>query len=201
LHENYANSVHLADRSLGEFFRQLQARPYLANSLIVLVGDHSFPTTDRGYPNYALDDFSEEGARTVLLILWRPERLSPRRIGHSAHSQVDIAPSLLDLLHLNVPNHFIGTSIFDPAPEMQSTIFVIQPFGGQYVSVIEPPIKYVMHLESGMEFLFDLDIDPDQKNNLIWRMRETGVAEHFRKELQKVYLNQRLIEDDRIWPQ
>jgi arylsulfatase A-like enzyme len=199
LHESYANSVHLADLYLKEFFAQLEARPYLGNSLVVVVGDHSFPTREQAGRGRALEEVSEEAFRTPLLVLW-PGRLSPRRFGSLARSQMDIGPSLLDLLGVEARHHFVGTSIFDAALDRQPTIFLVQPYGGTSVAEVIGPMKYVKNLESGREFLYDLERDPDESRNLIRRMRGSGLLKRFQEEMRKVHLNQRLLEEDRIWP-
>ncbi len=199
VHEHYANSVHLADSYLKEFFAQLAARPGLENSLVVVVGDHSFPTREKFGRTFLQEGFTEEVFRTPLLILW-PGRMAPRRIGAFAYSQVDIAPSLLDLLGVEVRNHFVGTSLFDPAVDHQETIFLVQPYGGTYVAEELYPMKYVRKLESSLEFLYDLERDPEEAENLIWRMGDSSLARRFRAEMGRLTLNQQLLEEDRIWP-
>lgn len=200
LRENYANSVHLADRYLQEFFRQLEARPHLRDSLVVLTGDHAFPTDDRDGRRFVLQGSSEEGIRTPLLILW-PGRLAPRRIDRPACSQVDLGPTLLDLLDIDAPHHFIGRSVFDAAAETEQIVFTIQPFGGTSILEVLYPMKYVKNLESGKESLFNVEADPDQARNLVRDMEDSRILARFRAGLRRVFLNQELIEQNRIWPE
>jgi arylsulfatase A-like enzyme len=200
LREHYANSLHLADRYLEELFRQIESRPELRDSLVVLTGDHGFPTDDRDGRRFVLQGFTEEGSRTPLLILW-PGRLAPRRLDRLAHSQVDLGPTLLDLLDVEAPHHFIGRSVFEPGEDAERTVFTINPLGGTSILEVLHPMKYVKNLESGREYLYNVESDPEQKRNLIRGMEDSRILALLREELRKVYLNQELIEQNRVWPE
>lgn len=195
--EVFANSIHLADRYLAEFFRQLQARAYLRNSIVVILGDHSFPAGEHG--NYFNEKgFYEENFRTPLLVLW-DGHLEPRRIARTPHSQLDVAPTILDLLNIKTEHHFQGRSIFQPA-DPQRAVCLIQPYNGTYLCVVKYPYKYVRAVRIPGEYLYDLEHDPHEANNLIAEHRATPLYEQFQHELARIHLNHHLIETDRIWP-
>jgi arylsulfatase A-like enzyme len=193
--ERYANSVHLADRYLAVFFEELRRRDTLRDSLVILVGDHSFPTGEHGYSFNQIGYF-EENFRTSL-VLWWPDRLQPKRIGEGAWSQLDLAPSLMDLIGIQAENHFIGTSLFSAQPH---AIPLIQPFDGKYLAVVRFPFKYVFHLRTGAERLFDLERDPQESVDLTDDSRGASRLVDLRRDLEMIFVNQSLIESDRIWP-
>ncbi len=178
----FANSIHLSDKYLGTFFSELAARPRYRNSLIVITGDHSFPAGEHG--NYFNEyRFYEENFRIPLLI-WSPSRLVPQRITNSAYSQIDIPPTILDLLDVNTPNHFQGRSIIgkDNAPK---PVAMIQPYDGTRLCIVEFPFKYVQSLRVPGEYKY----------------QGSEMLEKFRREVARIHLNQKLLEDNRIWPQ
>ena len=110
--EHYANSIHLSDGDLRDLLRTARPPPALANSVVIVTGDHSFPLGDHGITGNEVG-FYEESFLTPFLLLW-PGHVAPQRL-RQPHSQVDIAPTLVDLLGLPpVLSHFQGASMLDP---------------------------------------------------------------------------------------
>jgi arylsulfatase A-like enzyme len=194
--EHIANSTFLADQFLGEFFRQLELQPQYADSLVIVTGDHSFPAGEHdGYHNE--HGFYDEHFRTPFLLLW-PGKVEPRRIDVCC-SHLDIAPTLLDLLQIETDNHFMGQSVLTPL-EAARSIYVVQPYNGPYLAVIQYPFKYVRGLRTPGELLFNLADDPKECENIIEGYRDTELHRRLKAEIAKIRLNQRLIDEDRIWP-
>lgn len=194
--EHYANSIHLSDRDLRVFLDQLARHPALANSVVIVTGDHSFPLGDHGITGNEVG-FYEESFLTPFLLLW-PGKVAPQR-QRQRHSQVDIAPTLVDLLGLPpVESHFQGVSMLDPA-DAQQPVYLIQPYSGRYLAVVRYPWKYVQHERSGTEYLFDLAHDPGEETNRIAEL-SPAMRRDWQREIEKLYLHQKLIYRDAIWP-
>ena len=195
--QHYANAIRVTDEYLREFIGQLRARPYLQDSLIIITGDHSFPVGEHGNYDNAVG-YYEESFRTPFLLIWNGH-VSPHRETEIAYSQLDIAPTLLHLLHLEVPNHFAGISMFEKQ-STQHVIPLIQPYGGIYVGNVLYPFKYIKHLASGKEFLYNLAADKNEAFNLIDSPNFSGMIEERRQSLKTLFLNQALLNKDQIWP-
>ncbi len=194
--EDYANSIHLTDRDLRVFLDLLARYPALTNSVVIVTGDHSFPLGDHGVTGNEVG-FYEESFLTPFLLLW-PGRVAPQRL-RQRHSQVDIPPTLVDLLGLPpVQSHFQGVSMLDP-DDAQQPVHLIQPYSGRYLAVVRYPWKYVLHERSGTEYLFDLGHDPREETNRIADLSPAGRRE-WQREIEKLYLHQKLIYRDAIWP-
>ena len=106
--EKFTNSIALSDDGLAQFFKSLKKRDYLSNSLVIITGDHgytlgnhSIPTTEHG--------IYEESYRVPFLMVW-PDQLTPKRITakEAFYSHVDLAPTLIDLLRLEVDRHHLS---------------------------------------------------------------------------------------------
>lgn len=194
--EAYENSIHLTDRHLKVFFNQINQRDYLKGAVVIITGDHAVPIGRHGN-NYNEIGYHEDTFRTPLLLLWEG-RLAPRRISDVAHSQMDIAPTVLELLGLSeVEHHFQGTSILGRGKK-QHPIYLIQPYAGQYLEVVRYPYKLIYHQRTGKEQLYHLTRDPDEKRNLVLSA-DSGVMKRLRDDLRAIYLNQKLIEINAIW--
>lgn len=196
--EDYENSIHLADRYLARFFDELESREYLQDSIVIITGDHSFPAGEHG--NYYNENcFYEENFRVPLLVWW-PGKLTPRRIQATSHSQLDIAPTLLDLLHLKTRHHFQGTSIVDSSPSTNRAIHLIQPYDGTHLCVVKYPYKYVESIRVPGRYLYRLDEDPREEHNVIDQFEGTDILSELQHEVKRIHLNQQLIQHNRIWP-
>lgn len=176
--EHYGNAIRLSDEYLRTFFEELGKRDYLKNSIVVVLGDHSWPLGEHGY-YYNIDSFFEEFYRTSAVILW-PNQIKEKVI-HSPSSQLDIAPTLLDLLDFEKEKSFMGFSGLDPFPEGRS-IYQIQPYSGTYLGVVRWPYKYVYHKKSKNEFFFDLENDRMEEKNLFYQQKNTQLIKNFQEE-------------------
>jgi arylsulfatase A-like enzyme len=194
--QRYVNSIHLSDKGLLELLKGIAARPWLADTVVIITGDHSFPLDEHGISHNEIG-FYEELFRTPFLILWK-DRLQPRVInGH--FSQLDIAPTVLDLAGISgVKTHFLGQSLFSPGA-VPKPVYLIQPYNGQYLGVVAYPFKYVRHTETGKEYLFNLQLDPHEKNNLVGRSSRKVLA-LLRRGLHDIYVNQKVLTSNRLWP-
>jgi hypothetical protein len=193
----YANSIHLADRHLGEFFAHVARRDYLKDALIIITGDHAMPMGRHG-TTFNEVGYHDDSFRTPVLMLWEG-RLKPRRITERAHSQMDIAPTVLDLLGLeSVEHHFQGVSMLRHGEE-QHPIYLVQPYSGRYLIVVRFPHKLIVHDRTGHEILYDLRRDPEEQNDRIGDA-PVGLLTQLRTDLRAVYLNQRLLETNALWP-
>jgi len=192
--EHFANAQHLTDKFLREFFAQLGRRPRHRDAIVILTGDHSFPAGEHGTFNE--QGYFEESFRTPFLVIWK-DRLRPGRIRGTAYDQVDIAPTVLDLLGLDRPNHFIGRSLFAPAEPRP--LLLTQPYDGLYLAVVDYPFKYVRHLLDGSEKLFDVAADPGEERDLSADPAFGDRLRAGRRQLEELKNGQVVLEMNRIW--
>ena len=195
--EKYSNALHLSDSQLPRFFELMAERPYLANSIIIITADHSFPMKEHGIYNNE-KCFYDETFRVPFLVIWDGV-VKPGRISNRAYSQIDIGPTIMDMAGIvNYENTMTGTSIFDR--NSSNPVFLVQPYNGRYLQVVDYPHKYIMHIQTQKEYLFNLEADPAEKNNLA-RESESGEKILYMKNiLERVHFNQKLIDENRIRP-
>jgi len=193
--KNFRNSMFLSDSCLREFFVQLDKREWLRNSIIVIVGDHGFPSGEHTTKNEK--GAWEENFRTPILFLWRGH-LKPLRLSGRAYSQIDLMPTLFDLLDLNPAHHSVGKSVFDPGE--REPVLLTQPYDGIYLVSVDYPFKMVKRLRGNFRAIYNLSIDPGEKHNLINQDSLRPVVIKLQESLMKIMMNQVLLESNRIWP-
>ncbi|MEQ9304127.1 MAG: sulfatase-like hydrolase/transferase, partial [Marinoscillum sp.] len=198
--EHFSNSMFLADEYLKTFFHELKQRDYLKNSMVIIVGDHGFPSAGISIAvngGFIYSGFSEELYRTPFLMLY--DHLIPKR-KKNAYAHTDIAPTILDFVGIRELVHFPGTSIL--SENEQHLFHLIQPFDGSYISSVIHPYKHVFHEQTGDEFIYNVERDPEETNDILEDIRAENpkMLERLQGGLKKAYIHQKLIDEDRIWP-
>jgi hypothetical protein len=116
--ERYDQAVRFADRQIARLIRALRARPDWERTVVVVVGDHSQPTPfQRGNPDL-VGELTPGHTWTSLAILGGFSRVPPPGRRDAVVSHIDLAPTILSLLDISAPNHFIGVPLdgLPPAP-------------------------------------------------------------------------------------
>ena len=195
--QKYSNVIRAVDKYLETFFSELNKRDHLKDSIVIITGDHSFPVGEHNiYHNER--GFYNEFFKVPFLVLWK-NKVKPERVKNLSYSQVDIAPTILDLLDIGTKNHFQGSSIFKKEKTLQ---YLVQPYSGKFLSIIDYPFKYVFHEKSRKEFLFNLNEDVRELKNLISHSQKKKISEKlkkFRERLGYFYANDIVIENNRLW--
>ena len=94
----YDNSIRWVDRVLGSLIREIDARGLREKTLIVVAADHGEAFGEHGREGHARDVYGE--VTTTPWILSLPFRLEPGIVVDAATENIDLWPTLLDLLGL-----------------------------------------------------------------------------------------------------
>lgn len=156
--ERFLNSLHLSDKYLGEFISLLKEKNLYENSLIIITGDHSFPAGEHDYYSNEMGSF-EENFKVPFIAIWKG-KIAPKKIDHLAFSQIDIAPTIYELIHFNGDARVMGQSMLSAT---ESFAPVLQPYDGQYIGAIEWPKKYIWSKRYDETVVYDLESDPLEK--------------------------------------
>jgi len=97
-------SIGYADYSLKQFFKTAKTMPWYSTTLFVLVADHTSISNDNFYANNI-------GQHTIPLVFFKGDN-SLKGESKALIQQLDIMPSVLDLLGYNEPFFAFGQSVF-----------------------------------------------------------------------------------------
>ncbi len=194
---NYVASLGAADAFLASFFRELDRRPAFRDAIVVLVGDHSFPADEHGIHFNGLGSF-DEAFHTGFAMRWRGH-LPPQLVTDRAASQIDIAPTIVDLLQLRARTHFTGASLV--AGETKPPVVpLVQPYDGVQLAAVRWPFKLVRQESSQQEHLYDLSQDPEEEHDRIRDSALAGEATELRETFARIHTSESILRANRVWP-
>ncbi len=101
-------AVKYTDYAIGRFIDQAKAKPWFKDTLFVIVADHCASVA--GKTKLPVAKYH------IPLIFYAPDMLPPGHYSRMA-SQIDIPPTLLDLLGAKGDDHFFGQSLFEADKE------------------------------------------------------------------------------------
>jgi arylsulfatase A-like enzyme len=172
----YSAEVAYADARLGEFLDGLDALGHGDDTLVVVVADHGEEFFDHGWSEHGKTLY-EEQIHVPLAIRLPGGLLAGRRI-ESAIQQIDLLPTLLDILGLEAPPLIDGESALhlltdESARPARPAFASLDIDDRRLLSVTERNLKLIEAFEydhpkghhPGLQ-LFDLSQDPHEKNDL-----------------------------------
>jgi arylsulfatase A-like enzyme len=164
-YERYVREVALIDEAIAELQNHLLEVGLNERAILIVTADHGEAFGEHN-TRYHGSTVYEEQVR-VPLIIAHPA-LEPR-IVMAQVSLIDMAPTLLDIFNITAPAQYMGTSLL-PAlqggPVRRADPIFLDSQRRFVGMVFDDGTKLVMH-ESGTIALYDLQRDPQEKDNLI----------------------------------
>jgi phosphoglycerol transferase MdoB-like AlkP superfamily enzyme len=161
--DRYLNVLHETDHQLGRLFETVRRFKLEKDTLIVFIGDHGQAF---GYPHntYIQGRTVYEEDVHVPLMLWYPRRYSTATRSSTVGSQVDLAPTIVDLTGVAPAPDWQGRSLFDTTRSSRAYFYVAEDHFT--LGLREGNWKYIFALREGVEELYDLGTDPNEQKNL-----------------------------------
>lgn len=174
----YDASIRYSDFYFGRFFEELKRLNLIDKSIIILTADHGEEFLDHGSHGHGGRLFIEQ--INVPLIIWMPERVRKPGYIKEMVSHLDISPTILDLIGLQPPPSWQGTSFAElmikekPAYRKNEIYFMEELDENKLYAVISGNYHYILRIKPKLEeFLFNLETDPfeladlSEEDNLI----------------------------------
>jgi arylsulfatase A-like enzyme len=159
----YLNTLRYVDRFLGRVHAGLEERGLLENTILVVVGDHGEGFAEHGRRQHD-NVIYEEGLRVPLILAGAGLTGRARRIS-GLRQTIDILPTIAELLGMRLEGELPGRSLFDP--EGHEAIYASCWYSNRCLSIRRGDRKFIHHYNRrGLE-VFDLRLDPLEKDNLL----------------------------------
>jgi lipoteichoic acid synthase len=178
--DRYLNGIRSTDDLIARLQAMLDDNHLADSTLLVITGDHGEAFGEHGELIHGFTVYDEE-VRVPLIIV------NPKLIGHwmtvdRVGRQIDIAPTILQLLGVDRPAGWQGESLLSAGPPRRAYLFAAD--GGLTFGLVDGDLKYIYQLESGRSQLYDLQKDPAERHDLSSQSDLAGVMvrEHARIE-------------------
>lgn len=166
----YDAAIAYEDQQLGRLFRAVDRASPADRTLIVLLSDHGESLGDHGEYEHGI--FLYDSTIRIAWIMAGPGVPSGTRI-HQQAREIDLLPTILDLLHIAPPAVAQGTSMVPafsgrPVPTTDSYEETICPkinMGWAELRGLRTP--HWMYVQAPRPELYDLDRDPAETHNVI----------------------------------
>ena len=112
--------VMYSDYALGEFFRAAAREPWFDRTIFLVTADHC--ASSAGKTELPLDKYH------IPAVIFAPGFVQPQTESRIV-SQIDLMPTLLDLLGISYEAPFYGRSVFDPAYAERAFVATYQDLG------------------------------------------------------------------------
>jgi arylsulfatase A-like enzyme len=167
----YDAGIRVADDAIAELLDALGREGALENAIVVVTSDHGEAFREHGSTEHGRNLYPEV-YEVPLIISWPGRLPAGTRIRSQARS-VDLAPTLLQLAGLPIPSDVDGSALLplDAAPAEDRVAVAAVGLNDyipdlDYVAVVSPERLYIRERRSGKVEFYDLERDPDARNNL-----------------------------------
>lgn len=119
LQKNYLQAINYTDRAIGEFLEELKKRGLISEIAIIVMGDHEGFIFDKSDMNFArflgykngFTDLTYLQAKQMPFMIHFPDR-SLVGVDNRSASQIDIYPTLVNLLGIKAEGQVMGVDLF-----------------------------------------------------------------------------------------
>ncbi len=163
----YNRRLQETDRVIGELVRHLIGAGLIDETLLVVTSDHGEQFLEHGRLVHGGDAFYNELIH-IPFIVSNPGLYPETVTASTPATSIDFAPTLLDLMGLEIPGVFQGESLAHRHDEDR----VVFATDGRTWKALNREWSYIVAESTGREELFNLIADPDETTNLADRNPE-----------------------------
>ncbi len=169
----YDGEIRYTDEVLGHLLSSLEHTGFLENAVVVVTADHGEEFGEHGGVLHGGKLYDE--LLHVPLIL-SGAGVAAGVVDPSLVSLIDVAPTLLTLAGLEVPEGMEGRNLLGPSAAAWQDQRVFAQYGERQYCVRTPRWKLIRWAASGRVRLFDLHRDPGERRDVSERFPELTAA-------------------------
>ena len=181
MYANYMGKMTLIDEGIGKLVHALQERGTWDETLFIFTADHgemigSHGVCSKGRP-------WEESARVPLLVRY-PGQISPRQTRALAQLH-DLYPTIVEAIGGTVSAEIHAVSLLPLAEARARSVreYVYCEVGRDPVSAMVRDDRYKWLVNKNIEYLFDMEADPYEMNNLIDSPQHAGIRDSLKAQM------------------
>ena len=194
LYRNYCETVASVDEQVGRLLTKLEDLKILDDTILIYAGDNGHFWGEHGLYDKRLA--YEESIRIPFIVRYPKMIQDPGRRASQMILNIDLAPSLLDLVGISVPPYMQGQSFkailqSPAAPGRQSWLyehFPVFPIPIPGITGVRTnQLKYIEYQnDTRPKEIFDLQADPKEKKNIIDTEKGRTLEKELKQELERL---------------
>jgi arylsulfatase A-like enzyme len=177
----YYASVSYMDAQVGKVLQTLEEEGLEENTIVIFTSDHGFHLGEHRF--WMKLGLHEESVRVPMIIKVPGKKPA---VTDSFVELLDLYPTVAELANLEYSEHLQGKSLVqmfdDPDHSVRDVAFSITRWRGEMIYLLRSEkwayIQYGKEAEAGME-LYDMQLDPQQFNNLAGNPLYREVVDRF----------------------
>jgi len=172
----YDGELAYTDKILGAFKQALVAGGWWDRSLVVLLSDHGESLGEHGEDSHGYFIY-ESTLHVPLLVHWPADMAGRAARDDRPGGLIDVAPTVLDALHIAAPPSFVGHSLLDasrPQSVYGETVYAHDGFG--WAPLRSWRVGAEKYIDAPQPELYDLKTDPREQSNLYRKDSPRAVA-------------------------
>ena len=160
----YDNGIRQADTVIEQILLTLKQKGYLDRAVVVVTADHGQAMGEHGKWGHGLELYAE--SIDIPLFFFDTDFRASRTVPYA--TQLDIAPTIAELVGIPIPAQWEGRSLTGTLPEISTAQTTIRrPIEAVIWRTADASWKYLFDTADGTEQLFELRRDPGERINLI----------------------------------
>lgn len=182
----YYALISYLDEKIGRLLSALKETGQADNTIVIYTADHGEMAGELGM--WRKSTFREQSVRVPLLVSW-PGTLPAGRRVHESVSLVDLAASMITISGADPVTMPVGDDLLPlaagRAPEWKDEAFseyLAHAVSGPTAMLRKGRYKFIYHHRQRPE-LFDMETDPEERNELIGAPEYASTLDRFRSEL------------------
>ncbi|RLD27912.1 MAG: hypothetical protein DRI75_08330 [Bacteroidetes bacterium] len=183
---DYDNRITQLDNYLKRTFSILNKKGYLKNSIVIISADHGQALGERGMVSHGNSTYLNETLIPLIILNYSESKLEISNKSKSDfYNQLDIAPTIIDLLNIPKPKTWNGNSIF----EKRTNDFIFQQEINFYSCVWSENseiYQYVYNSTTQKEEVFIINSNKYETKNIIDSFNKVNLAV-VKSKLEKFY--------------
>lgn len=139
------NSFYSTDRAFGIFWEYFKKSKYFKNTVLIVTADHAMGNS-KEYNEFAgkFGEYYRPFFDTIPCFMYFPGTAAWRgKVNDTACTNLDILPTVLDMMNLDLPNPFMGVSIFSERPFYNSFMLAAPAKKMPMEKAVEQGKKYI----------------------------------------------------------